>query len=39
MAAKKESVAKCAGPFQYGVGRPDGGKYDDQDHLVPGGSR
>ena len=24
MAAKKESVAKCAGPFQYGVGRPDG---------------
>ena len=26
MAAKKESVAKCAGPFQYGVGRPDGAK-------------
>ena len=24
MAAKKESVAKCAGPFQHGVGRPDG---------------
>ena len=24
MAAKKESVAKCAGPFQYAVGRPDG---------------
>ena len=24
MAAKIESVAKCAGPFQYGVGRPDG---------------
>ena len=24
MAAKKESVAKCAGPSQYGVGRPDG---------------
>ena len=24
MSAKKESVAKCAGPFQYGVGRPDG---------------
>ena len=24
MAAKKESVAKCAGPFQYGVGRKDG---------------
>ena len=24
MAAKKESVAKCAGPFQCGVGRPDG---------------
>ena len=24
MAAKKESEAKCAGPFQYGVGRPDG---------------
>ena len=24
MAAKKESVAKCAGPYQYGVGRPDG---------------
>ena len=24
MAAKKESVAKCAGPLQYGVGRPDG---------------
>ena len=24
MAAKQESVAKCAGPFQYGVGRPDG---------------
>ena len=23
-AAKKESVTKCAGPFQYGVGRPDG---------------
>ena len=26
MAAKKESVAKCAGPLQYGVGRPDGAK-------------
>ena len=24
MAAKKESVAKCAGPLQNGVGRPDG---------------
>ena len=24
LAAKKESVAKCAGPLQYGVGRPDG---------------
>ena len=24
MAAKKESVAKCAGTLQYGVGRPDG---------------
>ena len=24
MAAKKESVAKCAGPLQHGVGRPDG---------------
>ena len=24
MAAQKESVAKCAGPLQYGVGRPDG---------------
>ena len=24
MMSKKESVAKCAGPFQYGVGRPDG---------------
>ena len=24
MAAKKESVAKCAGPLQYGVGRTDG---------------
>ena len=24
MAAEKESVAKCAGPLQYGVGRPDG---------------
>ena len=24
MAAKKESVAKCAGPFQYGVERPNG---------------
>ena len=24
MAAKKESVAKCAGPLQYGVGRLDG---------------
>ena len=23
-AAKRESVAKCAGPLQYGVGRPDG---------------
>ena len=23
MAAKKESVAKCAGPLQYGVGRPE----------------
>ena len=23
-AAKEESVAKCAGPLQYGVGRPDG---------------
>ena len=24
MAAKKESMAKCAGPLQYGVGRQDG---------------
>ena len=24
MAAKKDSVAKCAGPLQSGVGRPDG---------------
>ena len=24
MAAKKESVPKCAGPLQCGVGRPDG---------------
>ena len=24
MAAKKTSVAKCEGPLQYGVGRPDG---------------
>ena len=24
MAAKRESVAKCAGPLQYCVGRPDG---------------
>ena len=24
MAAEKESLAKCAGPLQYGVGRPDG---------------
>ena len=24
MAAKKESVAKCVGPLQYDVGRPDG---------------
>ena len=24
MAAKKESVAKCTGPLQNGVGRPDG---------------
>ena len=24
MAAKRESVAKCAGPLQYGIGRPDG---------------
>ena len=24
MAAKRESVAKCVGPLQYGVGRPDG---------------
>ena len=24
MAAKNESVVKCAGPLQYGVGRPDG---------------
>ena len=24
MAVKKESVAKCAGPLQYGVRRPDG---------------
>ena len=24
MAAKKDPVAKCAGPLQYGVGRPDG---------------
>ena len=24
MAAKKESLAKCPGPLQYGVGRPDG---------------
>ena len=26
MVAKKESVAKCAGPLQYGVRRPDGAK-------------
>ena len=26
MTAKKESVAKCAGPLQYGVGPPDGAK-------------
>ena len=24
MAAKRESMVKCAGPLQYGVGRPDG---------------
>ena len=24
MVAKKESVGECAGPLQYGVGRPDG---------------
>ena len=24
MAGNKESVAKCVGPLQYGVGRPDG---------------
>ena len=24
MAAKKKSVAKCARPLQYGVGKPDG---------------
>ena len=24
MAAKKELVAKCGGPLQYGVGRPHG---------------
>ena len=24
MAAKKKSVAKCARPFQYGVGKPNG---------------
>ena len=24
MTAEKESVAKCAGPLQHGVGRPDG---------------
>ena len=24
MAARRESVAKCAGPLQFGVGRPDG---------------
>ena len=24
MAVKEESLAKCAGPLQYGVGRPDG---------------
>ena len=38
MAAKRESVAKRAGPLQYGVGRPDGAKHDDQDHPIPCGS-
>ena len=33
MAAKKESVAKCAGPLHYGVGRT----HDDQDHSIPCG--
>ena len=32
MAAKKESVAKCARLLQYGVGRS---KHDDQDHTTP----
>ena len=38
MAAKKESVAKCAGPLQHGVGRPDGANHDDQNLSIPGGS-
>ena len=35
MAAKKESVAKCAGPLQYGVGRPDGANTMIKDHPIP----
>ena len=38
MEAKKNSVAKCAGPFQHGVGWT-WCKCDDQDHPVPCGNR
>ena len=38
-AAKRESVAKCAEPLQYGVGRPDGANTMIKNHLIPRGSR
>ena len=37
MAAKKESVAKCAGPSQHGVATR-WIKHDDQNHSIPRGS-
>ena len=39
MAAKKESVAKCAGPFAIRCWKTGWCKHDDQDHPVPCGSR
>ena len=38
MAAERESVAKCAGPLQYGVGRPDGANTMIKNHPIPRGS-
>ena len=37
-AAKLESVVKCAGLLQYGVGRTRRSKHDDQNHPIPRGS-